>query len=162
MPAMRESASSRAGVASEVDAALREGRHAADHGDHQPVSHGRGVLGGEQAQHGALERVAVLEARDAVVRERGAHQRQELLADPGAARAQAAHEHAQPRVVRGAEVARDRRTRRADQQLLDVGEGAQLAADAGQLRRAAPPRARPGAARASSETRRSTRSVFTS
>ena len=91
------------------------------------------MLRGEQAQHRALERVAVLEARDAVVRERGAHQREELLADAGAARAQAAHEHAQARVVRGAEVARDRRARRADQQLLDVGEGAQLAPDLGQL-----------------------------
>ena len=148
-------------VAGEIDAALRERRHAADHRRHQPVPHRRGMLGGEQAQHRALERVAVLEAGDSVVRERGAHQRQEFLADPGAARAQAAHEHAQPGGVRGPEIAGDGRARRTDQQLLDVGERAQLAPDSGQ--RAAQLRREPSSSGASSsEIRRSTRSGFTS
>ena len=93
MPAMRDSASSSAASpeSSTPDRASAVTQRITPRASWCRTA--RRVLRREQAQHGALERVAVLEARDAIVRERGAQQREELFADAGAACAHAAHVH---------------------------------------------------------------------
>ena len=105
----------------------------ANHREHEAVAQPRRALRGEQPQHRAFERVAGVEAGDAIMGHRRAHELQKLRCDPRAAGAQAAHEHAQAGAVRRTELTRHGRAGRGDEELLDVCERAQLGADLGEL-----------------------------
>jgi hypothetical protein len=120
-------------VVAQVDPAPGKARDAAEHRQEQPVVELARALGGEQAQYGTLQGVGVLEAGDAVVGERLAHEVEERRGDARAAGADAAHEHPEPRAVGDAELAGDGAPRRADEELVDVRHHLQLVAELGEL-----------------------------